>query len=342
MSNAALNAAWDAPFPKGKAGAKHVLAILGDHASDHDGEDWTCFPSIARIARRATMDERSVERHLIWLVEEGWIKRARLRRRDGTLAGYRYRLNRKRLIEVMAQQVADEEPFDWDEGEVEPLEPDDNLSGGPADSLSPATRQIVRQPPDKLSGHEPSIEPPKEPSQSARASLSPTEVRRLFDQAGFAYPAKGRKVTRWPVARKAWVKRAAKYGAERLKAAAVAYAADADVAGQNFVPGLHTWLENEVFAAFLPAEGEAAVPAVHNPFEGLPGWLCELVAVNGNGWSWARSYLDGATFDEAERVLRCRRGIQAEELQRRVGQRLKTDNIRIEGPQSAMALEGTK
>ena len=65
MSNKALNWAWEASISV--PGAKFVLVALADHGGDHDGEDWTCRPSIGRLCRFTSQSERAVQRHLKWL-----------------------------------------------------------------------------------------------------------------------------------------------------------------------------------------------------------------------------------------------------------------------------------
>ena len=68
MSIKLMNAAWELQMP---AGQKFVLVALCDQASD-SGE---CFPSIATIARRCSMGERSVQRHIRDLEYAGYIER---------------------------------------------------------------------------------------------------------------------------------------------------------------------------------------------------------------------------------------------------------------------------
>ena len=333
MSNAALTAVWHARITK--AGAKMVLAVLADHAGDHEGEDWTCFPSIARIARFSGQDTRTVERHLIFLVADAWIRRIRLRRKDGTMAGYRYRLNRQKLLAELSFEVSDGEPLDWDEGLEEPLEPDDNLSGGPPDKCDATTRQSVPQPHDKLSGQEPSIERTlkEEPSLRARdPALSKTEARKLFDRSTLIYPAKGRKVTRWPEARKVWQRASIAWGAERLAAAVEAYSCDRDVAAQNFIPGLHTWLESEMFKAFLPDAYQPSSDPLprQTPFAAPDDVMAVVDDLDLAPW------LTGASFRAEDRTIVCPLQFAADRVAGKDRKALRGAGLSVEGPQGVV------
>lgn len=68
------------------SGRKFVMMALADYA-DEAGE---CFPHVATLAAYTSQSEKTVRDHLNALEAEGWIKRKRSRREDGTLAGYRF------------------------------------------------------------------------------------------------------------------------------------------------------------------------------------------------------------------------------------------------------------
>ncbi len=274
---------------------------------------------------------------------------------NGYLAGYRFRLNRKLMTEYLLAWIErnrrrlEEEPFDWDEGLDEPLEPADKLSGGlddPSDISSGHHPTICPEPSDKLSDQEPKTNPQTNPhSERARRSNGPavisrSESRKLFDRAGFAYPAKGRKVTRWPQARKAWEKAAKTHGADRLAEAVERYGSDPDVARLNFVPGLHTWLEDEVFAAFLSgAEGGARQGALAL----APGWPgpaeIRTAVVAERGESFAAAYLDPGLWVETHREIVCASGIAAERLSVAMSAAFREQGVSVTGPQSRLAAE---
>ncbi len=64
MSNAAMNYVDDHASPEMGSGAFFVLFRLADHATDHSGEDWTCFPSVGRLQAKTHLSRATVERHL--------------------------------------------------------------------------------------------------------------------------------------------------------------------------------------------------------------------------------------------------------------------------------------
>ncbi|WP_419320575.1 helix-turn-helix domain-containing protein [Caulobacter sp. ErkDOM-E] len=77
----------------GNAGAKFLLVTLAEHARDAGDGKWTCYPSVKRLAELTAQGERTAERHLAWLITEGWISReVRQNRRHGGSA-YFYTLH---------------------------------------------------------------------------------------------------------------------------------------------------------------------------------------------------------------------------------------------------------
>lgn len=68
MSIALMTEAWKAEMPSGR---KFVLISLCDNANDQ-GE---CFPSIAMIAKRCSMGERTVQGHITDLEKQGVLRR---------------------------------------------------------------------------------------------------------------------------------------------------------------------------------------------------------------------------------------------------------------------------
>lgn len=73
------------------SGRKFVMMALADYA-DEAGE---CFPHVSTLSSYTGQSEKTVRDHLAALELAGWIKRRRARREDGTLAGYRYQIQRK-------------------------------------------------------------------------------------------------------------------------------------------------------------------------------------------------------------------------------------------------------
>jgi len=74
------------------SGCKFVALALADHAD----ANWTCFPSVKRLAFYTSLSDRSVRTHLKSLVSMGVIHRQRRRRMDGTLAGYTFAIQRQK------------------------------------------------------------------------------------------------------------------------------------------------------------------------------------------------------------------------------------------------------
>jgi DNA-binding transcriptional ArsR family regulator len=155
---------WALKAPIPNCGAKLLLIALAEHASDHNGEDWTCFPSIDRLKEWTSLSDSSVTRHLAWLEEEGWISKER-RKVQGRLAGYTCTLHRNHGQGTTRQS----------EGSAKPSETTRQIEG----SSAKTTRQSDENDPSicgvrpvNLMGliDEPPIEPPIEPGARARAA----------------------------------------------------------------------------------------------------------------------------------------------------------------------------
>lgn len=68
MSIRVMTFVWDARLPTAE---KIVLLVIADHANDDGSNAW---PSIATIARKASMSERSVQRHIKSLEQAGVLR----------------------------------------------------------------------------------------------------------------------------------------------------------------------------------------------------------------------------------------------------------------------------
>jgi len=266
MSNDALTWAWKARIPDGP---KFVLVALADHASDHAGEDWTCFPSVDRLIERTSKSRSTVERHLKWLDDNGWISRRRRRRADGTLGIYDFTLRRDKVsaatpIEARAavRQTSDCRV--------------DHTSNDPC-----TTRQMGPQPHVNLTQQEPSLEPSEEPSQGARASGEAGQemdhgepgsdgeaaVEAAVSAAVAAWPVSGRASTKFERVRAIWSDEAAKAGgSEALLGCIAAFAADPFVKRRDHgAGGLQNWLRDGGWRSYVgvvaeAGEASAAVP----------------------------------------------------------------------------------
>ncbi len=78
------------------SGCKFVALALADHAN----ANWTCFPSVRRLAFYTSLSNRSVRTHLNSLASMGIITRKRRQREDGTLAGYSFFIQRQKPPEL--------------------------------------------------------------------------------------------------------------------------------------------------------------------------------------------------------------------------------------------------
>lgn len=72
MGHDAVAAVW-ASY-RGPATPKYVLLALAERADRHD---WSCYPSVADLARRTSLTPRTVQRALDRLEAEGAITRGR-------------------------------------------------------------------------------------------------------------------------------------------------------------------------------------------------------------------------------------------------------------------------
>jgi hypothetical protein len=322
MSNDALTWAWKARIPDGP---KFVLVALADHASDHAGEDWTCFPSVERLMERTSKSRSTVERGLKWLDENGWISRRRRRRGDGTLGIYDFTLHRDKRSAVT--------PI---EGVTGPQDGVGHTSDCRVDHTSkdPATtRQNSVQPHVNLTQQEPSLEPSGEPSQGARASEAAgekgdfgepgsdgvAEVERWVTEAIAAWPDSGRSATKFAPCVEVWSEQAGLAGgSEGLLGCIRAFSADPYVKRRTHgAGGLQRWLKDGGWRAYVgvvaeAGEASAAVPG--GRFVGPPE--VRAVAVEALGENNTRSYLDPAAWQADGRRLTPKFHVAYEQLKR--------------------------
>lgn len=289
MSNKALTWAFEAPIDN--VGAKFVLVALADHASDHAGEDWSCFPSNERLMEFTSMPLRTLERHISWLVAAGWITREKQRDRRGRLKDRVYRLRRNGPI--IPDAVC----------------PPAILAGG--ETASPPAKNPAHHPPNRgqkapdLAGGHNKDEPPEPsltPTPGARA-----DENRAFEALVAAYPPAGIDNTDIPAARAAFGSEVAKVGDPwRLVEAARSYAADPKTKARSFAPpGLDRWLMRQSYLGRLPSpvrsdglgEGVADLFGFGGPAE----VRAALVATRGEGF--VRSYLDRSRWEAATRTV---------------------------------------
>lgn len=130
MSNIAQAWAWSVPVG---GVTKLVLVALADHSDD----DGVCWPGVRGIAKKCGIVERTVERNIAQLTEDGWLSVKARYRDDGSKTSNLYTLN----LTVDG----------------------DNLSGG-GDSAPPPLPSESRQVASEKGGLEPPINHQLEPS----------------------------------------------------------------------------------------------------------------------------------------------------------------------------------
>jgi DNA-binding MarR family transcriptional regulator len=327
VSNEAIS--WCVKLHPGP-GPKAVLFCLADRATDHSGEDWTCFPSVADIVKFTDYSRATVERHLRGLWREGYISRKRRRRADGRLGIFDYTLHREadlRAALKAARSAVEDVDAAMETGDAPPLKMSAGEGADPALNLDGASAQFDVQPALKLSAQEPSENPQGNPH-SGRAREPGSEG---WEAALAAWPDSGAKRTDWPAGQAQWARCCGLETPARLMAAIAAAATDPDLAkGDYGYPGLHTWLAQERWRHFLPRAETLAVD-VRTPFAGPPEVAAALLAVGG-----VETWLLGATWREADRTILTRNGIGAERLVDQVGRRRLAElDLRVERAGSA-------
>lgn len=291
MSNKALTWAFEAKIDN--VGAKFVLVALADHASDHAGEDWTCFPSPDRIKEFTSMSLRAVERHLSWLVSEGWITREAPRDRRGRVKARIYRLIRSRATQAPegAQETA--------------VCPPANLAGGempdpPAKNGVTTRQKEAHHPPTVAGGYkdEPPIEPSVTPTPGARDGLDG-----MFEALCAAYPTSGMDNTDVPLARTRFVAAVALVGDPmRIVIAARSFNAAPETQRRSFAaPGLHVWLDQQRYRGRLPPDAAEASELL-TAEAGVPDKV-RLAFVERHGEGWARATIDKCSWRALDEVL---------------------------------------
>jgi hypothetical protein len=177
---------------------------------------------------------------------------------------------------------------------------------------------------------EPTLEEANAPSSGAGAREQPSK----YDLATLAWPATGQKRTNFLAAFELWAEAAAEVGEARLLAAVMACAADPDPKrGDHGYPGLHRWLHEKRYRAYLPAvggggRGAGAGLGGRTPFGG-PAEVRAAV-VEAGGEAFAASFLDPAGWDGARRVVIPKTSIAAERLRRSVGPALRALGVGVE------------
>lgn len=294
--------AWDQPIST--PGAKFVLVALADHASDHAGEDWTCYPSVERLMAFTSQSRATVERHLSALVDGGWISRVRRKSKDGRMGVYDYVLHRDR-------KVSKDQPKDPASDPAHAA----NCSMDHASICGSAMRQNEGQPCLNLTHlykDEPPIEPSDEPSSRARAG----EVADWRDGFWLGWPAAAKRYSSRRLTFAALdAEVAAGADPAALLVAGRAYAADPTAWGTSGLPvAPHTFLAEGRWENFAKVEAGGPGGMIEQARTRFASetWRDALVVECGE--AWVRSWVDPCDWDEAGRVLSPRLAVRAERL----------------------------
>ena len=175
MSNEAITWAWRQEVAPGE---KLVLLVLADYAD----EEWSCFPSQARISRMTGQGERTVRRLLDALEASGVVRRE-ARYKDGHRTSDRFVLGEGIPLSEQPAKMAGTGVHTGQNGRLEPVH----------------TGQNVQFIPAKLAGYP--LEEPKEvqematpteldPSTPARSAAPAKALDAEFPKFWAAYPRK--------------------------------------------------------------------------------------------------------------------------------------------------------
>lgn len=155
---------WVFEHSDAEASDRLVLLALADHADD---ESWSCWPSVPRLARKARVSERTVQRCLRSLAEAGHIE-----------------------VESQGADVrrADRRPNRYT------IRRGDSVT--PRSGVTPETERGDNQRADgvTLLSPEPSVEPPVKPSENpSSTAVDRAETERQFEHFWNAYPKRNGK-----------------------------------------------------------------------------------------------------------------------------------------------------
>ncbi len=297
-----MNWAWRSGIPPGP---RFVLVTLADQGQDHSGEDWSCFPSIHKLVERTGYGRATVQRHLTWLWQEGWITRARRRRKDGTLGINDFILHReaedRARLKTIRKEAEESVEIAGESEAVAGVDPCPDMRHGEADEpcpdLSPAMSQKQAEPCPNLSPQEPLVEPLDKPTGRARGREAGDEG---FEAALAAYPESGRLRTDEPAARAAWAMAVQLAGdAAALSEAVRRYAAhDPDLkSGDYGARAFEKWLSGKRWRPWLaaPSAGTASAETVMPTFDGPAAIRAAFLAVADPGK--VASYLDPSRYE---------------------------------------------
>lgn len=302
-----------------------LLYVLAQFA----GADGACYPSIPTIATKMRCSEGAARSALREAEAAGLLRVEQRSRRDGACTSNRIVLTYYAPEEPLEPLPAEQKAKLARPAEL-PFDPPANGAGAPS-PFEGGPLQTVRGPPSNGEGaflnQSLNLERADALSASARA------VAEGFRRLERAYPNRGRKTTKWKQARTAWAEVSQRYEPERIIAAAVAFAADPDMAKQNFIPALDTWLVEEGFTPWLRSVGEAepSTGSANEPVR-FPDAEIRAAVVRERGEAWTASWLDRCTL--ADTVVMPPLGIVHDELKRWLKPVLKRFGLALADPRS--------
>ncbi|HTK34565.1 MAG TPA: helix-turn-helix domain-containing protein [Caulobacteraceae bacterium] len=297
-----IDGAWKV-FDRNDATAKNVLRELADFA-DADGKAW---PKVTTLAEVTGLKERAVQQALRRLEAAGHIIRT------GQMAPFNRNIPVYRL----------------------PLEQGPETQKGAADAPfegAPDAPQGVQQMHPMGAPDAPPSRTTTEP-ESADALSTGGRAASPFELVRSIYPASGLKRTNWPLAAEAWGPAAMEVGEVRLLAAVTAFAADPDCRkGDYGAPGLHRWLAEKRYRAFLPAAsaGPMGAGAASPGFPGPPDLRAGFVAAFDE--ARAASWLDRCGWDGEAHALQPATRTAADWLTRNAAAWLKSNGLAVRAP----------
>lgn len=268
--------AWAFRTPISSVGAKFVLLALAEHAGAGEMGAWSCFPSVRRIATFTAQSERTVERHLAWLVQNGWIRRHRRGRGEGG-GTYAYTLQ--------SDKVSDQR-------------------GSAARHIDGRDPTITARTPDNLTAaykEEPVRKPTIKPKRQEDVGFEewwaeyPLKVERLGARAAY------RRIIGEGLA-----------SAGELVAGARRYAAEVRERDERMIKYPTRWLKLGCWTDDVSRPRMHLVegsPVLVDSFEGPPELWAAAVAVKGE--AWALSWLAPCRWDGDCRQLLARTGLAA-------------------------------
>lgn len=305
---------WAFSTPIKNVGAKFVLLALAEHARDEGEGRWSCFPSIKRLSEWTAQGERTIERHLSWLVSEGWIRRhVRRCRRQGE-SGYFYTLHRAKAEMGDRDVEAAQRPAEIASAQRSFLR-QSGTEHPPVSTKTPAKLALPYI-------EEPVIEPVNEPD-----APEARDAGTRFDEFWAAYPSKVEERG----ARAVFLRliRRGDASADVLIEGAIRYAAMVRDRSPQFIKSPTNWLQKGCWADGAPSSAQPAASVERSvvAFDG-PTDVWDAVA-SVKGPDWAMSYLAPCAWSPSSRALSPRTGFAARKLRDELGGLLRQFSVAI-------------